>query len=218
MDKTLLINASRQLNDSDMSDGNGARPQAIRQFNALLLNAKELHPSRPDIESLEPFDDTHFVNGSELRDSARRLLSALDLRRPGTVTEIATSIKLPPDAPLGMETDLVEFQEAVALGMRRTALLLSGAIAEALLLLRHPDNSERGPGLAKLLSFAKDQRLFGRDTLRQLESLNDYRDLIHTRSGPRNRIELNDARVEHAAIALKLLCSELKEEDVRYSS
>ena len=137
MDKTLLINAARQLNDSDMSDGNGARPQAIRQFNALLLNAKELHPSRPDIESLEPFDNTRFVKDSELRDSARRLLSALDLRRPGTVTEIATSIKLPPDAPSGMETDLVEFQEAVALGMRKTALLLSGAIAEALLLLRH---------------------------------------------------------------------------------
>jgi hypothetical protein len=218
MDKILLINAARQLNNSDMSGGSQARPQAVRQFNALLLHAKQLHPSRPDIESLEPFDHVNVVNSGELRDVASRLLTALDLRQPGTVTEIATSIKLPPDAPSGMETDLVEFQDAVALGMRKTALLLSGAIAEALLLLRHPDRSEKGPGLAKLLLLAKEQRLFGRDTLRQLESLNDYRDLIHTRSGPRNRIELNDARVEHAAMALKLLCSELKEEDVRYSS
>lgn len=216
MDKTLLLNAARQLNESDMAEGNHARPQAVRQFHALLEHAKALHPSRPDIESLESFGDPRYVNGSELRDAARRLLSALDLRRPGAVTESAASIELPPDAPSGMEADLVEFQEAVALGLRKTALLLSGAIAEALLLLRHPDSSERGPGLAKLLALAKEQRLFGRDTLRQLESLNDYRDLIHTRSGPRNRIDLNDARIEHAVMALKLLCSELRDEDVRY--
>lgn len=181
-----------------------------------FLLVKALHTSRPDIESLEPLDDSRYLSESELSDVALRLLSALNLHRPGTVMESAASIELPPDAPAGMKADLVEFQEAVALGLRKTALLLSGAIAEALLLLRHPDTSERGPGLSKLLELAKQQRLFGRDTLRQLESLNDYRDLIHTRAGPRNRIELNDARTEHAVMALKLLCSELSEEDVRY--
>lgn len=104
-----------------------------------------------------------------------------------------------------------------ALGLKKTALLLSGSIAEAMLLARHPDNSERGPGLAALVGLAKEQRLFGRDTLRHLESLNDYRDLIHTRAGPRNRIEATDARVQHAVQALKLLCSELEDIEVRYA-
>jgi hypothetical protein len=100
--------------------------------------------------------------------------------------------------------------------LRKTALLLAGSIAEALLLLRHPDSSEKGPGLAQLVTQARNQRLFGRDTLRQLETLNDYRDLIHTRAGPRNRIVVNDARVEHAAMVLKLLCAELEDTDVRF--
>lgn len=41
MDKTLLLNAAKQLNQSDMATERGeARPQAVRQFNALLQHAK----------------------------------------------------------------------------------------------------------------------------------------------------------------------------------
>jgi hypothetical protein len=132
------------------------------------------------------------------------------------VSELASGIQLPPDAPAGLFADLQEFRDAVGLGLKKTALLLAGSIAEALLLSRHPDTSDKGPGLAQLVSEARSHRLFGRDTLRQLETLTDYRDLIHTRSGPRNKIVVNDARVEHAAGALKLLCVELEDLSVRY--
>jgi hypothetical protein len=215
MEKSLLLEAVRQLNESDLLVGTSVRYQAFLQFGALLERAKTLYPSRPDIKSLQP--PSSLSSSDTFRDAIQRLLSALELRQPGTASDLAASIELPPDAPPGMDADLAEFQEAVALGLKKSALLLSGSIAEALLLARHPDKSEYGPGLSRLLTLAKEQRLFGRDTLRQLESLNDYRDLIHTRSGTRNRIILNDARIEHAAMALKLLCSELKEEDVRYS-
>jgi hypothetical protein len=62
---------------------------------------------------------------------------------------------LPSDAPPELSADLEEFRNAAGLGLKKTALLLSGAIAEALLLLRHTDRSERGPGLAKLVDEAK---------------------------------------------------------------
>ena len=93
----------------------------------------------------------------------------------------------------------------------------AGSLAEALLLTRHSDSSERGPGLAQLVGQATRERLFGRDTLRQLETLNDYRDLIHTRAGPRNKIQANEVRMEHAVQAVKLLCAELQDLSVRFA-
>ena len=99
--------------------------------------------------------------------------------------------------------DLEEFKEAVGYGLQKTSLLLAGSLAEALLLLRHPDDSEKGPGLRNLIAQATKERLFGRDTLRLLETLNDYRDIIHSRAAKRNKIVLNEARIEHAVLALR---------------
>ena len=213
MDKALLLDAIVALAASNLT---GRRPQAVRQFNALLSKAQELYPTRPDISAMEVYERVEYVQSPEFHDAAQRLRSAIELRRPGTVTDLVDSITLPPDASEHLTADLQEFKEAVGLGLKKTSLLLAGSLAEALLLIRHPDTSERGPGLASLLTLARDQRLFGRDTLRQLETLNDYRDLIHTRAGPRNRIQLNEARVVHAAQALKLLCAELEDVSVRY--
>ena len=216
MDKSLLFEAVVALADSNLTNNTHGRPQAVRQFNALLRKAQDLYPTRPDIAAMELYDRVDYVVALEFQDAALRLRAAIELQRPGTVTDIVDSIALPADAPECMDSDLQEFKEAVGLGLKKTSLLLAGSLAEALLLTRHPDTSEKGPGLARLLSLAKEQRLFGRDTLRQLETLNDYRDLIHTRAGTRNKIQLNDARVAQAAQALRLLCAELQDRDVRY--
>lgn len=165
---------------------------------------------------MEIYERIEYVQSPDFHDAAQRLRAAIELRLPGTVTDIVDSITLPPNVNEHLNADLQEFKDAVGLGLKKTSLLLAGSIAEALLLTIHPDKSEQGPGLARLLGLAKDQRLFGRDTLRQLETLNDYRDLIHTRAGPRNRIQLNEARVEQAAQAIKLLCAELKDFKVHY--
>lgn len=218
MDKSLLLDAIIALTKSDLTSSSHGRPQAVRQFNALLKRAHELYPNRPDIDAMESYDDVRYVSVEEFRDVAMRLRTALELRRPGSITDIVESIELPADTRELLEGDLLELKEAVGLGLKKTALLLSGSLAEALLLTRHLDTSERGPGLAKLLALAREQRLFGRDTLRQLETLNDYRDLIHARSGPRNRIEVSEARMEHAVHAIRLLCSELQYSDVLYQA
>jgi len=216
VDKVLLLDAVRQLDTLVGVGQQFALPQAVRQFNALLQHAKSLYPSRPDIVAIGSYADVAYVNPQEFTDVVRRFRAAVELRQPGSITEVVSGITLPPDASDDLASDLQEFKEAVGLGLRKTALLLAGSIAEALLLLRHPDISERGPGLAQLVTQARAQRLFGRDTLRQLETLNDYRDLIHTRAGRRNRIQRNDARVEQAVMALKLLCSELEDTSVRF--
>jgi hypothetical protein len=155
----------------------------VRQFNVLLKQSKELHPNRPDIVALAPYDKVQNVHCEDYDDSVQRLKRSLELRPPGSINQIADGISLPPDATGELAADLQEFKEAVALGLQRTALLLAGSIAEALLLLRHSDTSERGPGLRDLLKQATTQRLFGRDTLRQLETLTDYRDVIPRTSG-----------------------------------
>jgi len=216
MDKALLADAVRQLDTLVGVGSTFALPQAVRQFNSLLKAAQTVHPSRHDILVLETYKGETSVNAQEFTDAVRRFRAALELRPPGSLNELIEGIQLPSDASADLSADLQEFREAVGLSLRKTALLLAGSIAEALLLLRHPDSSDKGPGLAQLVSQARNQRLFGRDTLRQLETLNDYRDLIHTRAGPRNRIVVNDARVEHAAMALKLLCAELEDTDVRF--
>lgn len=216
MDKLLLLDAVQKMVANVGGGINWAHAQAVRQFNALLEEAKVLHASRPDILALEPYERVEFVEKREFTDALVRLHASLELRKPGAITETASTINLPEDASASLAEDLIEFKEAVGLGLRKTSLLLAGSLAEALLLLRHPDTSERGPGLAQLVHQASIQRLFGRDVIRQLETLIDYRDLIHTRAGPRNRITLNDARIEQAVMALKLLCADLEDVTLRF--
>lgn len=217
MDKALLLDAVRQL-DVLGSKGSDifAREQAVRQFNALLEQAKSFYPNRPDINAIVPYADVKSVFREVFLDVALRLRQSLELRPPGSIAQIVDSVTLPPDASAELARDFQEFKEAVALGLQKSALLLAGSIAEALLLLRHPDTSEKGPGLRDFLKEAINQRLFGRDTLRQLETLADYRDLIHARAAKRNRIALNDTRIEHAVMALKQLCADLKDIDIRF--
>ncbi len=217
MDKALLLDATRQLDElgSNMSD-TYAFDQAVRQFNALLEQAKSSYPNRADIIAVLPYKTVTSVRKAEFMDATYRLRKSLELRPPGSITQAVDGILLPLDAPPEIAKDLQEFKEAVAFSLHKTALLLGGSIAETLLLARHPDTSEKGPGLAKLVEQAKTQRLFGRDTLRQLETLNDYRDLIHARAGKRNKIVPNDARIEHAVMALKQLCADLQDLDVKF--
>ena len=151
-----------------------------------------------------------------LVDAIHRLRLSLELRPPGSITQAADGIRLPPDSSPEIAKDLQEFKEAVGLGLQKTALLLAGSIAETLLLTRHPDTSERGPGLANLVKQAATQRLFGSDTLRQLETLTEYRDLIHARAAKRNKIVPSDERIEHAVMALKQLCADLLDLNIKF--
>ena len=123
---------------------------------------------------------------------------------------------LPSDAPEDLLLDLRELEEAVNLGLAKTVLLLSGSIAEALLLSRHRDESTTGPGFQQMVEQAKNERLFGRDTIRQLENLADYRDVIHPRAEQRNQTFRDEGKIDNAITALKLLLHELEDTDVRY--
>lgn len=193
---------------------------AVRQFNALLKEAKSRYEERVDIQALQPFGEasggTGMINGDVLVDSVRRLRSALDLRPVGSAADMLAELRLPSDAPDELLLDLRELVEAVNLGLEKTVLLLSESITEALLLSRHPDDSTRGPGLQQMVNEAKNERLFGRDTLRQLENLVDYRDVIHPRAERRNQTFRNAARIDNAVTALKLLMNELEDTDVRF--
>ncbi len=197
-----------------------APDQAVRQFNALLEEAKSLYQERVDIQALQVLGGassvTFLILGEVLVDSVRRLGSALDLRPPGSAAEVLAGLRLPSDASEDLLLDLQELEEAVNLGLAKTVLLLSGFITEALLLSRHPNNSTRGPGLQQMVEQAKQERLFGRDTLRELENLVDYRDVIHPRAEHRNQTFRNEARIDTALTALKLLLHELEDTDVRY--
>ena len=128
----------------------------------------------------------------------------------------AVCLQLPPNTPPDLNLDFEELQKAAKHGLGKSVLLLSGLIAEALLLSRHPDTSDRGPGLKQLVGQARQQKLFGRDTLLQLETLVNYRDLIHHRAQRRSRIHPNDTRIKVAVMALGLLCTELEDPDKRY--
>ena len=100
--------------------------------------------------------------------------------------------------------------------LHKSVLLLAGSITESLLLMRHPDNSDRGPGLKDLVETARSEKLLGRDTLRLLDPLIDYSDAIHPRAESRNGIVPNAARSETAINGLKLLCGDLEEVNLRY--
>src|SRR4051812_20803760 len=95
-------------------------------------------------------------------------------------------------------------------------MLLAGSLSEALLLLRHHDTSEYGPGLKKLVEDARKERLFGRDTLRHLDTLVEYRDSIHPRAEKRNQTFRNEVRMITAITGLSLLCAELQDTGIRY--
>jgi len=213
MDKALLLHVVTQLDDLGSGKQAFASESAVNQFNALLKQAKTLYDNRPDIDSIAPLEGSHVYH-DVFFDAAKRLRKSLELRSLGT---LADTIELPPDASSGDAADLQEFKESVALGHRKSALLLAGALAEALLIVRHPDVSERGPGLRQLVKEASDKGLFGSDTLRQLETLIDYRDLIHARAARRNRIVLNEVRIEQAVMALKHLCADLQNINLKFT-
>jgi len=218
MDVVSLRDAIYQLEKSPRAkpDSPFAYEQAVHQFNSLLDAAKYIYPDRDDIQGMFRFGQPHALYNEIFEDAIQRLKSAIDLRPLNAAGEILAKTKLPEDAPEDVIRDLCELKTAVGLELTKTTLLLAGSIAEALLLERHPDKSNRGPGLNKLVQLARDQRLFGRDTLRNLETLVDYRDLIHPRAEARNQTFRNQARVDTAITALKLLCHELEDLTVRY--
>lgn len=217
MDRLLLLDAIRQLEQLGPGPGTYARVQAVKQFNALLMDAKEQYIGRHDLQALQAFPSDSATESPVLADGVMRLRAALELRPPAGVAAFLQDVRLPEDIAPSVTRDLAELREAATIGLAKTTLLLAGVIAEALLIARHPDRTDRGPGLGALVSQAKSQKLFGRDTLRQLDTLVDYRDLIHPRAEIRNRIEPNEARVEAALSALRLLCAELEDQELRYA-
>jgi hypothetical protein len=217
MDRIALRDAVYKLEDfaSRTLPGDYAHVQAVRQFNSLLELAKSHYPNRVDIQALGELES--LIRNHDLKESIFVLKTALDLRAPSSAAETIAQIKLPSDAPPDVLLDMRELEGAVSLDLHKTALLLTGSIAEALLLSRHPNISDRPPGLSELLQQARKERLLGRDTLRNLETLVDYRNLIHPRAERRNQTVRNQARVETAVAALKLLCADLEDTTVRFS-
>lgn len=212
MNRKLLTEAVHTLRRLAMGHKGTLAPAAARsQFNALLEHAKLLYPERVDIQALGGLSGMDGTIDT-CSDSIGRLSEALELRAPEDLSERARLLPLPTDLPDSVLADVAELQLVVDGGANKAALLLAGSIAESLLLFGHPDTSERGPGLAHLVKECRDSRRFGRDTLRHLDSLIDYRDLIHPRSGVRNGIACNLSRVESAITALSLLCAELVDE------
>ncbi|HYV04277.1 MAG TPA: hypothetical protein VFB82_06820 [Blastocatellia bacterium] len=64
MDRLLLLDAARQLEELGTGTGTYARAQGVRQFNALLTEAKTQFAGRYDIQALEPFQDVDLVSVS----------------------------------------------------------------------------------------------------------------------------------------------------------
>lgn len=215
MDPKLLLDAVCAL--EGIYRPNATHHQDRWQFNALLNEAKGLYPHRPDILALREYDPESYCSIDDFKGSLERLRVALELRPPASVAQVLSEIRLPPDAP-DLSREIQELEGALSLGLRKTALLLVGVITEALLLSRHPDQSDRGPGLGELVKQARSRQppLFGEDTLRALETVINYRDIIHVRAQRRAQIVPNEARVESALVVLKLLCSDLQNLDRRY--
>jgi hypothetical protein len=212
MDRLLLLDAVRQLEQLGAGTGTSARAQGVRQFNSLLQEAKDQFVGRFDVQALEPFQHVSVVDPAVFRDAVQRLRAALELQPSAAVAAFLSDVALPESLAPALARDIAELREAANIGLAKTTLLLSGVVAEALLLARHPDKTDRGPGLGELVAQAKKQKLFGSDTRHHLETLVNYRDLIHPRAQVRNRIEPNDARIESALTALRLLCRELEDD------
>ena len=222
MDKGTLRDAINQLQALANSsiEFNPTR-HAMGQFDGLLTEAKSQYPERVDIQSLDVYavgEGLRFISSSEFNDSVRRLATAINLRSVGSMSELFGQISVPPDASDEVKRDLQELKQALDIELHKTVLLLAGSITESLLLSRHPDKSDRGPGLKQLVVTARDERLLGRDTLRALDTLIDYRDSIHPRAESRNKTPPNAARSETAINGLKLLCAELEDLEVRYEA
>lgn len=218
MDRLLIADAVRKLELLGPGDSNYASPSAVAQFNALLCESKRAFLDRPDIQAIHEFERVDRVAPARVADSIRRLLVAVELRPPATTSAILEQIRLPVDVPENVKSDFDDLQNSVATGLLKPTLLLVGLIAESLLLSRHSDRTDRGPGLAVLVKQATEQHLYGTDTLRHLASLVDYRDLIHPRTEIRNRTVPNQARIEAALIALKLLCADISSSNRYYKS
>lgn len=221
MDRLALTDAINglQLNAFSLSQ-TYASELAVRQFNALLTEAKIHFPERADVQSLLTFTETE--NGwstahiNLYNDAVLRLIKAINLQPKGAVSELASQIEFPSDASDEVKRDFQELSQAFTSNLHKSVLLLAGSITESLLLSRHPDKSPKGPGLKNLVDVARKERLLGRDTLRQLDTLIDYRDSIHPRAESRNGTAPNTVRSETAINALKLLCTELEDTEVRY--
>jgi hypothetical protein len=214
---TLLAAVTALLNNIHAKGSSFAYAQGVRQFNSLLGRAKLLYPTRPDIQSIASYDHPSLVNVFEFEDVAMRLKSALELVPSTSAGQLLAQVKLPSDAPADVALDLAELEGALGIGLEKTILLLAASIAESLLIVRHPDTSSKGPGLRELVKQARTQNLFATDTLKLLEMLIDYRDLIHARAQTRNRTVRSPARVDAAISALKLLCEGLQDTTVRYT-
>ena len=218
MDRIALRDAVYRL--EQLASANKSRAfayeQGVQQFNYLLEHAKSLYPNRVDIQAIRLYQNPSSVQSHEFTNAVLRLKSALDLRPASSAGELLSQVQLPPDAPADVRLDMRELEGAISLELTKAALLLAGSIAEALLISRHTDISNRGPGLSRLVQQAREQRLFGKDTLRNLETLVDYRDLIHPRAEKRNQTFRNQARVDAAVTAIKLLCVELEDISVRF--
>lgn len=212
MDRMLLLDAVRQLEQLGAGTGTYARAQAVRQFNSLLQEAKDQFAGRHDVQALEPFQRVEIVDRIVFLDAVERLRASLELRPSVAAAAFLADVVLPDNLAPGLARDVAELREAANIGLAKTTLLLSGVVAEALLLTRHPDTSDRGPGLGELVAQATSQKLFGSDLLGHLNRLVGYRDLIHPRAQVRNRIEPNDARIEAALAALRLLCQNLEDD------
>lgn len=217
MDKpTLLAAVSALLTNTHARGSNYAYEQGVRQFNSLLERAKSLYPTRPDIQSIQSYEYPNIAGVFVFEDAVKRLKSALELVPSTSAGQLLAQVNLPSDAPADVVLDLAELEGALSISLEKTILLLVGSMAEALLIVRHPDTSPRGPGLRELIKQARTQNLFGSDTLKLLEMLADYRDLIHPRAQIRNRTVRSPARVDAAISALKLLCEELQQTAIRY--
>ena len=218
MDRVTLRDTVEQLQlyPKSQPGSSYAYAQAVCQFNALLGEAKLIYLDRADIQALQDYPVPALVDSDVFTNSVNRLRAAIELRPMGSAGETFAQITLPEDAPPDVKRDMTELEAAIALNLHKSALLLAGSIAEALMLARHPDSSDRGPGLSQLVKQARKERLFGKDTLRHLDNLVDYRDLIHPRAEKRNNTIRNEGRVHAAIVALSLLCHELEIGDCVY--
>jgi hypothetical protein len=142
MDKVSLRDAVYKLAELSLGEAvsEHAYSQAVYQFTSLLEAAKSIYAERADIIGMRDFSARMFVYQSELNDSIQRLKHAIDLRPFNSPAEVFGQIQLPTDAPPDVIKDMSELEGAIGLELTKTSLLLTGSIAEALLLSRHLTN------------------------------------------------------------------------------
>src|SRR5215216_331196 len=97
MDRLLLLDAVRQLEEIGTGQGVYAWAQGVRQFNMLLEDAKSQLAGRHDIQALEAFEDVDHLSRDVFRDAIKRLHSALALRPPPAIVGFLTEMVAPLD-------------------------------------------------------------------------------------------------------------------------